>query len=257
VIAEEIPETCTVRFRGNGKRLLTLPWRDVSLRVDASEVRPRGVLRLDVENVVYPEALDLEVLEIISPQQLLIILDRLVEVRLPVITPVDLTLAPGLTLVGEAAAVPDSVTLSGPARPLAELTSVRTDTLVLRRVRKPVDVEMPIVMPPIYNLSIFPATVRVVHDVQELGERVFEDIQLTFVGTRRPERYLAEPRTAVVTVQGGTRLIERLVPDDIRLLLDMREIQPDGQTLVEPRVELPPGITLKVLEPAHFRVTEF
>ena len=258
VISDEIPETCAVRFRGNGKRLLTLPWRDLSLRVDASDIRARGLLPLGVENVVYPDALNLEVLAVLSPQQLVLNLDRLEQVRLPVVTPIEIELAPGYTLVGEVAAVPDSVTLIGPARDLAALTSVQTDTLRLpRRVRESVDVEVPILVPQIYNLSIFPTTVRVIHDVQKLGERLFEDVQITFIGTSRPERYLAEPRSAAVTVQGGTRLIEALVKDDIRLVLDMRQIQPDGLTLVEPRVELPPGITLKIMEPALFRVTEF
>ncbi len=187
-----------------------------------------------------------------------LILDRLEQVRLPVVTPIEIELAPGYTLVGEVAAVPDSVTLIGPASDLAALTSVQTDTLRLpRRVRESVDVEMPVLVPQIYNLSIFPTTVRVVHDIQKLGERLFEDVQINFIGTSRPERYLAEPRSAAVTVQGGTRLIEALVKDDIRLVLDMRLIQPDGLTLVEPRIELPLGITLKIMEPALFRVTEF
>jgi len=257
VIADEIPETCAVRFRGNGKRLLTLPWRDLSLQVDASDIRSRGLLPLGVENVVYPDALDLEVLAVLSPQQLLLNLDRLEQVRLPVVTPIEIELAPGYTLVGEVAAVPDSVTLIGPARDLAALTSVQTDTVWIRRAKESVDEEASILIPQIYNLSIFPTTVRVIHDVQKLGERLFEDVQITFIGTSRPERYLAEPRSAAVTVQGGTRLIEALVKDDIRLVLDMRQIQPDGLTLVEPRVELPPGITLKIMEPALFRVTEF
>ncbi len=257
VIANEIPETWAVRFRGNGKRLLTLPWRDLSLRVDASEIRSRGLLPLGVENVIYPEALDLEVLEVLQPRQLQLRVERLVEVRLPVITPIEIEVAPGYTLVGEVAAVPDSVTLIGPVGDLGELTSVQTDTLRLRRAREPVDVEVPILTPPIYNCTLSPGVVRIVHDIQELGERIFEDIPVVFIGTDRPERYLALPRSAVVTVQGGTRLIEALVPENIRLMLDMRLIQPDGQTLVEPRVELPTGITLKIMDPALFRVTDF
>ncbi|MFC1530172.1 YbbR-like domain-containing protein [Gemmatimonadota bacterium] len=258
VIADEIPETCAVRFRGNGKRLLTLPWRDLSLVVDASEVRSSDVLPLGVENVTYPDALDLEVVAVLSPQVLRLNLDRLEQVRLPVVTPIEVELASGYTLVGEVAAVPDSVTLIGPARALAALTYVLTDTLrPPRRARESIDVEVPVLVPDIYNLTMFPTTVRVVHDVQVLGERLFEDVQITFIGTSRPERYLAEPRSAAVTVQGGIGLIEALVMDDIRLVLDMRMIQPDGLTLVEPRVELPTGITLKIMEPALFRVTEF
>lgn len=257
VISEEIPETWAVRFRGNGKRLLTLQWRDLSLRVDASDIRTRGVVPLRVENVVYPEALDLEVLEVLQPVQLTISVDRMAEVRLPVRTPIAFEVAPGYTLVGTVAAVPDSVTLTGPSRDLVGLEYVETDTVRNRRVREPVSIEAPLIAPPIWNLTIEPAMVLVVHDVQELGERVFEEVPITFIGTDRPERFLAQPRTTTVTVTGGVTLLESLDPESILLTLDMRQIPPDGLTLVEPRVELPTGISLKLLEPALFRVTEF
>jgi hypothetical protein len=257
VISEEIPETWAVRFRGNGKRLLTLPWRDLALRVDASDVRNRMLVTFGVEDVIYPEALDLEVVEVLPPEQLLIRVDRLEEIRLPIQTPIEVEVAAGYALVGTISAVPDSVTLTGPARELSQLEYVTTDTFRDRRVREPIDIEMPIVVPSIWNLTIDPGVVRVVHDVQELGERVFEDVPITFIGTDRPERFLAEPRTATVTVQGGIGLLESLDRDTIVLTLDMSQIPPDGLTLAEPRIELPAGITLKVLEPALFRVTEF
>ncbi len=257
VIADEIPATWPVRFRGNGKRLLTLPLRDLAVRVDASDIRSRGSLTLGVENVIYPEALDLEVLEVLPPDQILIRVDRLEQVRLPVKTPAEIQAASGYTRVGEIVAIPDSVTLSGPARDLGRLASVEIDTLRLRRVRDPVDIEVPVLIPLIYNITVEPAIVRIIQDIQELGERIFEDIPITFIGTDRPERFLAEPRSASVTVQGGTRLLETLTREDIRLLLDMRQIFPDGLTLVEPRIELPRGITLKLLEPPFFRVTEY
>lgn len=257
VIADEIPATWPVRFRGNGKRLLTLPLRDLAVRVDASDIRSRGSLTLGVDNVIYPEALDLEVLEVLPPEQILIRVDRLEQVRLPVRTPAEIQAASGYTRVGEIVAIPDSVTLTGPARDLGRLTSVEIDTLRLRRVRDPVDMEVPVLIPLVYNITVEPAIVRIVQDIQELGERIFEDIPITFIGTDRPERFLAEPRSASVTVQGGTRLLETLSREDIRLLLDMRLILPDGLTLVEPRIELPRGITLKLLEPPFFRVTEY
>ncbi|MFC1629152.1 YbbR-like domain-containing protein [Gemmatimonadota bacterium] len=257
VIAEEVPATWPVRFRGNGKRLLTLRLRDLAVRVDASDITSIGSLTLGVENVIYPETLDLEVLEVLPPEQILIRVDRLEQVRLPVRTPADIQTASGYTRVGEIVAIPDSVTLTGPARDLARLTSVEIDTLRRRRVRDPVDIEVPVLIPSIYNSTVEPTIVRIVQDIQELGERIFEDIPITFIGTDRPERFLAEPRSASVTVQGGTRLLETLSREDIRLLLDMSQIPPDGLTLVEPRIELPRGISLKLLEPPFFRVTEY
>ncbi|MFC1500602.1 YbbR-like domain-containing protein [Candidatus Zixiibacteriota bacterium] len=257
VIADEVPTTWPVRFRGNGKRLLTLPLRDLAVRVDASEIRASGYLSLGVENVIYPEALNLEVLQVLPPEQILITVSRLEEVRLLVRTPSDIQTASGYTRVGEIVAIPDSVTLIGPERDLSRLSYVEIDTLRLRRVRDPVDMEVPVLLPLIYNTTVEPTIVRIVQDIQALGERVFEDIPITFIGTDRPERFLAEPRTASVTVQGGTRLLETLSREDVRLLLDMNRILPDGLTLVEPRIELPRGITLKLLEPPFFRVTEY
>ena len=260
IISAELPLTVQVRFHGRGKNLLTLPWRDVRVFVDASDILTRGIRprRLNLSNVKYPDGPDLTAVEILEPDQITIETDRFVSMRLPVMARMDIQVAGGHTFVGTVEVVPDSVTVSGPGSFLNDLLFVETDTLrSRRRVRELVDQEVAIRNFSIFNLSIEPSLVRLVQDVQPLGERTFTEIAVRFDGRGNTDRYLAQPQNARVTVSGGVRLLEKLTEEDIRLILNLNMFRPDVQTPLTPRVELPEGITLLLLDPQQFRVTEY
>ncbi len=257
VIAEEVPSTAQVRFRGRGKRLLSLPWRDVFLLVDAEGIRSRGTRTLGIENVRYQESSDLQVVEIVNPERITIEVDRLASARLPVSAVMEIEVAAGHTQVGEIRVVPDSVTVSGPESKVLRLTAVYTDTVRVRRLRRPLDREVLLRLPDIHNIRMEGRTVRVGVDIQQIGERTFPGVAVELIGTTRQGHYLAQPRAAQVTVSGGVRVIEALVPEQIRLLIDLGGQAPDGLTPLQPRVELPEGITLIRIDPPQFRVTEY
>jgi len=260
VISAELPPVVQVRFNGRGKRLLTLPWRDVQVVIDASDILTRGTRTrgIGIGNVRYPEGQDLHVVEILEPEQITIETDRLVSRQLPIVARMEIQCAPGYTLVGSVSVEPDTVTLTGPGSHMRGLSFVETDTLRLRRrAKNPIDQEIPLQIPPIYNLIVEPYSVKIMQDIQSLGERTFSEVPVRFEGTDHPDRYLAQPRTASVTVSGGVRLLEILTVDDIRLILDLSRQRPDGLTPLIPRLELPRGISRLRLEPQYFRVTEY
>lgn len=260
IISAELPLTVQVRFHGRGKNLLTLPWRDVRVVVDASDILVRGTRsrHLNLSNVRYPESPDLTVVEILEPDQITIETDRFVSMRLPVMARMDIQVAGGHTFVGTVEVVPDSVTVSGPRSFLRDLIFVETDTLrSKRRARERIDQEVAIRNLSIYNLSMEPSQVRLVQDVQPLGERTFTEVAVRFDGRGNIDRYLAQPQNARVTVSGGVRLLEKLTEEDIRLILNLNLFRPDVQTPLTPRVELPEGVSLLILDPQQFRVTEY
>lgn len=257
VVAQEVPATIEVRFQGKGKRLLTLPWRDVTIRQDVSEVETRGQFNLGVENVDAPEGLGLEIVEVLPPDRVTIVLDEKITRRVPVAPRARIRTAAGYTVVGPLRAIPDSVTLTGPRNALMVVREVPSDTIGVDRARVLIEAQAGLVPPAIYNLTWEPAVVRILQDVQEIGQRTFTSIPVTITGTSRPERYVSQPRTLTVTVKGGVGLLAEMVVSDIVLTVDLRQHPPDRMTPVEPQIELPDGITLLRLEPPVVRVTEF
>ncbi len=257
VVAREVPESLEVRFRGRGKRLLTLRWRDVRVQRDASGVERRARYNLGVENVVAPEGLGLEIVEVLPPTGVTIVLDEKITRRVPVRPQARISPAAGFTTVGTLRAMPDSVTLTGPRTALQAITAVETDTLFVNRARALVEAETALILPAVYNCRCESETVRILQDVQEIGQRTFADIPITFTGTTRPERYVTEPRRITVTVKGGVGVLAEMVASDITLTVDLNTHSPDRMVAVEPLVELPEGITLLRLEPAAVRVTEY
>ncbi len=256
VVSQEVPSRALVRFRGQGKRLMTLPWREARVEVDASGIRARDSRVLDAGDVRYDEGPDLQAVEVVRPQTVTIELDRLADREVPVEVLVTVEPAPGHTLVGVVSAVPGSVRVQGPSAAVRGLERVPTDSLTLARVRGGVQHEVPLRRPDIHNLQLTPLTVTVVAEVQQLGERTFQEVPVRIRGPQEG-RYLAQPRTATVTVSGGVRLLETLTRDQVLLILDVGSEPPDGLTPIEPRVELPPGLTLLRLDPPRFRVTEY
>jgi YbbR domain-containing protein len=257
VVVDPVPAQVQVRFRGNGKQLLLLTWRHKAVVVDVSGVRTRRTLTLDLSQVRYPEGRELAAVEIVAPLEITVELDRASTVVRPVGPVLELGTAAGYTRVGPIAALPGSVAVSGPRSRIERLTIIWTDTLRLDRVRTPVEQEVPLQLPGIHNVTLEPRSVRIVQDIQPIVEQSFAEIPVRLLGTGGRNRYLAQPRTARVTVSGGSHLIEALTGDQVRLFIDVRSEAADGLTPLVPRVELPTGITLLKVEPSTFRVTEY
>ena len=257
VIAEEVPTTVRVIFQGKGKPLLSLDWRDVSVIVDASDIQTRGTRSIRLENVRYPESTDLVAVQIIEPELITIEIDRLVTMALPIRPMLMVDEAPGHTVVGAATVEPESVFVSGPESQVRQLQAIATDTLEFRRARRPVDQEIGLQAPDLFNTSLEQTTVRVRMDVQQIGERSFPEIPVVLERTPPSGRYLAQPRTAQVTVSGGVKVLEALLADQIRVVLDLENRPPDALVPLDPTIQLPPGVTLVRLEPPRFRVTEY
>jgi hypothetical protein len=152
---------------------------------------------------------------------------------------------------------PDSVTVSGPESRIRRLTHIETDTLRVQRSRRPLDREVLIQRPDIHNLLLEAEVARVTVDVQLLGQRTFSGVAVELVGMSGGGRFLAQPRTAQVTVSGGVRVLESLAEDTVRLLINLAGQTPDGLTPYDPIVELPEGVTLFQVDPPQFRVTEY
>jgi hypothetical protein len=250
VVVDPVPAQVQVRFRGNGKQLLLLTWRHKAVVVDVSGVRTRRTLTLDLSQVRYPEGRELAAVEIVAPLEITVELDRASTVVRTVGPVLELGTAAGYTRVGPTAALPGSVAVSGPRSRIERLTIIWTDTLRLDRVRTPVEQEVPLQLPGLRS-------VRIVQDIQPIVEQSFAEIPVRLLGTGGRNRYLAQPRTARVTVSGGSHLIEALTGDQVRLFIDVRSEAADGLTPLVPRVELPTGITLLKVEPSTFRVTEY
>jgi len=257
VVAVEVPTTAQVLFRGKGKPLLFLSWRSVAVIADAADIQTRGTRTLRLENVRYPESADLQAVEVLGPDRITIEIDREITVDLPIVPLLDIREAPGHTLVGRAVALPGSVSVTGPESLVSRLTAVPTDTVRMRRARRPVDLEVLLQQPAGFNVRLGQVTVRVTQDIQQLGERAFTAVPVVLRGAPTRGRFLAQPRTVQVTVTGGRRVLESLAEDAISLFVDLGGRVPDALTPLDPVATLPEGVTLIRIEPPRIRVTEY
>jgi YbbR domain-containing protein len=125
-IAGPVPAVVQAELRGTGKQLLRLRLTEPPIKVSLVGVRPGQFTRsLKVEDLPIIPGEGIEVERLVGPSALLVQIDRRLVRHLPVAPRVNGFPAQGYIWNGVVIAQPASVEVTGPARVLAGLDSVR------------------------------------------------------------------------------------------------------------------------------------
>ena len=238
IIASSIPSHATVVVTGKGKDLLSLNGDEFLLRVQPSADRgARLSFRLTADQVEVTEAVAARVEEVREPKEVEVVLDERVEREVEVRPYTSLGIADLHTLVGGIRVQPGRVRVSGPARHVAALDFVRTDSLVLSGIHEDVETVLALHVPPGKRLTLSDARVTLTLDIQELAEDDINNVPVT-VRNQGRRRFSAEPSRVAVHVRGGADVIYSLDGEtDVGLFIDYaawRDGGSDGTVLVVP-----------------------
>ena len=251
--ANPVPCGVHVRFRGEGKQLLRLRYSDVSMVVRAPETRiGKRSYPLSVSDVRVPIGLEVEALGVVAPASIEIVLDRLIEKRVPVEADVALETTSGYTRVGRIALDPDSVLVRGPQRFVAAVRAVKLKPLNLNEVEEDVRSFVRVIVPSGENVVCIPEQVQVSADIQAIIEPWIEDIPIRL--THAPRGAKVDPSTVDVQIHGGVDQVKSLSTDDIRAYMDYRSIAGGEEQNPQPVFYMPPGMKLLETKPRTFRV---
>ena len=148
-----------------------------------------------------------------------------------------LDIADSYTQIGDTGLDPVSVTLSGPASHIADLSSVSTDSLVLTAISEDVSERVALKIPSGTRLDLSETHVTVTLDIQELaGDFSIINVPVEVRNSGR-SRTTPEPSRVSVRVKGGADVIYSLNAEtDIGLYVDYeayRDGRSDGTILVD------------------------
>ena len=264
-LAERVPEKVTARLRGTGitffKTKMSLAYSDMALRLDVRRVNTAEQFFLPQyvqnhpDNFIIPRGLNLELMEVVSPQRVEISLDKEAVKRVKVVSQIDMKLVPGYTQVGAISIQPDSIQLSGPVSRIREIDSVFTEALALTDVDNNVHgmAALQFSEPGLLRAEV--KSVRYTAEVQPISERRITDIP---VETRNTPSYLeitTAPSTVSLTVEGGSEYIYQLQPQEIQVYFDYARDWQSGVSQYVPHVNVPEDILQwRNMSPAHVEV---
>ena len=229
-IGNDPTKVVEVTLQGSRGKLDEMNVANLVARADVTALRPGDrVARLsDSVRMDLPE--DVHIIEV-TPRSVTLHLETVVERDVPVEARFEGDLPAGFRRTN-VTVTPERVRVRGPESHVNALERAFTETISLAEMRENQSPQQVAVDIPDHKVTPLDPTVSVRVEVsEEQSERRF-----TNVPVRSPSGVPVVPPTASVTLRGPRSIVETLLPEDVRLVVEPSEGGPSA-----PRLSLPPA----------------
>jgi len=256
-IVNNIPSTIHVRLKGSSTLLRPLTEKTPLFNVDLSHVKMG-------ENVILLEKKDLkniplgvEVIDI-SPVTITVILDKLIERRLPVLLKTTGTLPRGY-LVAETKIEPEKVLARGTKSYLQEIDAIFTNPVNLNNIKNNETREVSLSFDPQRLKFIDPLTVKVFISIsEERTQRSIKGIRINFINKPSTIQRISYSNYFVdLLVNSPQKMLVDTIRHDTKVVVDLAPLDtvPQENTATLPiEVNLPDGVKLIWVDPPQVEV---
>lgn len=223
--ASEIPSQVKVRVHASGKDLLKLRTQrfQAEIRLDT---RSAGTLQRPIlgSDVKLPWGIRNATVEVIEPQALELVIEKITSASLPVKVRTRGSLPTARVLSARPDAEPPKVRVSGPASVLAAAESVATEPVDLDDLRGAYDRDVRLVAPP--GLMLEADHVRVRMEAVEGRLRITGEIPVELIGVQGDAKPIVRPEVASVLIGGPASALDKIDLRAIRVVADFRRRNP-------------------------------
>jgi len=249
MVVSEIPQSALVQFKGVGRGLIAL------------QTYEKGVVELDLSTINYfydypitlatvhvSSNLKVEPLQILSPDTVKIILEKVVEAMLPVEPVLDVTLQPGYVIAGEVMVNPAKVMVAGPSSLMKDLDKIPTQAYKVENLRQDIMTEKALNLP-FEQLSTPVHKVTIHASVERLTEMHYLGIPIEVINAPENYRVNLEPESISVKVSGPVSLVKNLSSENFKANIKFEHQWSNDITKTVPEVIVPEGIVLIDMDP--------
>jgi YbbR domain-containing protein len=235
VLASPTPNTVTVRLRGVESVMRRLDPVPMTVQVDLRDTPPGGheaqLTNAELSNV--PRGVDVE---FIDPDRLSLVVERRLRRELDVEVAFLGQPPEGYHFYG-AEIIPAKILVEGPETQVEPLAEVHTNPIRLDQRTEPFVARVGAIPEGQFVRVVDPRPLEVRVDVDaEPEDRTFRGVPVIVIGGGEGSR--ATPEQLDVTISGPPALVDRILPDQIRLVADVSELQPSNRgQAVDVRVE--------------------
>ena len=245
---EEVPESIFVTLKGSGRSFIWLRLfsnfysDDFKSVIDLSSITDEYNFQLDSyykenpEKIVLPSSLDLEFVEVLSPRNIQIKLQRYMVKKVPIQSQILVSTEPGYIAL-EGVFTPDSISIGGPEEAVNDINFVFTEKDTLSNLVASLNGSWTIVNPN-KLVSFDPKKVDGLINVQPISETIVTSIPVQLINKPVDVNVFVNPATVSLTIVGGLEQIANIVPEDIDVIIDFDYWNSDKQ-FYSPSIKLP------------------
>ena len=261
---EEVPESIFVTLKGSGRSFIWLRLfsnfysDDFKSVIDLSSITDEYNFQLDSyykenpEKIVLPSSLDLEFVEVLSPRNIQIKLQRYMVKKVPIQSQILVSTEPGYIAL-EGVFTPDSISIGGPEEAVNDINFVYTEKDTLSNLVASLNGSWTIVNPN-KLVSFDPKKVDGLINVQPISETIVTSIPVQLINKPVDVNVFVNPATVSLTIVGGLEQIANIVPEDIDVIIDFDYWNSDKQ-FYSPSIKLPEYlIEWKDLSPKNLEI---
>ena len=199
-----------------------------------------------------PEALDLQFVEVLSPRNVQIKLQRYLVKKVPIKSQILSFTEPGYIAL-EGIFTPDSISIGGPEEAVNAIKFVKTEKDTLLNLISSVEDDWSILNPnKLVNYD--PKKVTGFINVQPISETIVTGIPVQLINKPNDVNVFVNPATVALTIVGGLDQIANILPTDIDVVIDFSLWNSDKQ-FYSPKINLPEYlIEWKDLSPSNLEI---
>lgn len=238
-----IPNTLTVEIRGTGWRLVSALFSGekrcvlhvghmTGTRMVLTDMELKGQVRI-AEGLIPMD---------ISPDTLIIEIERYAEKKVRVVPEVDIKFPDGYGLIGEPVVSPESVLVGGAVSVVENTSRWPTKIVRLTNLRESVGMDIDLAEPPDQTVQPLERRVHLSIHVQPLAEKTFPGVLVEATAVPLNREVVFIPPRIDVTVRGGIEQLATLSVDDFHISVDYEALLADTSGIVTPLVASPPSV---------------
>lgn len=239
------PEYVHARIHGEGWKLLGMKiGGDTKYVIDLENKRSSITLQTseDLSNRLHIPG-GIEINEI-SPTELTVKLEPITEKHIPIEPVVDITFRNGFDRVGPVVVNPESVIVRGAVSVVRAIDSWKTEPIIVRDVREPVQKTVYLSDSLSQILSLNRRDCKVQFDVQWIAEKKINGLPVEVEGIPANREVILIPPRIDIIIRGGINQLAPVDIDSFTAQIDYRDILADTSGTVTPQIEGPKNVRI-------------
>jgi YbbR domain-containing protein len=180
-------------------------------------------------------------------------LDRKGDKTVAVIPDVTLSFRDGYGQVGPVIVSPESITVSGAATVLGQITAWHTAAVRFDDLKNPLEEDVRIAENADHPLEFSPASVKIRVNIQPFAERVFSGLPVEIRDLPPNRDVIFIPPKVEIVARGGIRQLASVLPVDFQVSVDYTSILNDTTGYIDPTVTPPSGMQVVAQRPERLQ----
>jgi YbbR domain-containing protein len=255
ILTYPIPSKAKVRFRGTGKDLLSLGYRDRRIVLDLEGKIQNTTFPITVNMIQgIPMGTGVTPIAIVEPDSVPIHLNQFAAKKVPINSNIHLDPMDGFTQVGNVRFEPDTIEISGPKIFVDQIDFVTTQEIRIQGVLKDIDGRILLEEPPQKTIQFLKSQVQFFADIQRIGERIISDIPVNVIQVPRGTRVTVVPSTLTLKLQGGVEVLSQMNIEDIEATINYRYRSRYRSQRIPATIHVPPEVSFTDVKPQFFEL---